>query len=234
MAVAIVSVLPLLMARLAVERAELRQVDAKLRLMGAAVEEANELIVIVSRDGQIRHANRAFCEAVGYDLADLMDRVARRDHRRRVAREARRSEEGHQGTGVERHDRPSPQRRLHLPGGVRDRAADERPWPGDALRADGARHYGRAPAAQPAHSQRAAVGGRTARVGRRARVEQPIAVDSWLHRTADRCGRASGAPARPRASSLRSDSRWKDRAQPSGVRAPLVFGAHRLPTSTTS
>jgi PAS domain S-box-containing protein len=73
MAVAIVSVLPLLMARLAVERAELRQVDAKLRLMGAAVEEANELIVIVSRDGRIRHANRAFCEAVGRPLADLMD-----------------------------------------------------------------------------------------------------------------------------------------------------------------
>ena len=73
MAVAIVSVLPLLMARLAVERAELRQVDAKLRLMGAAVEEANELIVIVSKDGQIRHANRAFCQAVGYELTDLMD-----------------------------------------------------------------------------------------------------------------------------------------------------------------
>ncbi len=73
MAVAIVSVLPLLMARLAVERAELRQVDAKLRLMGAAVEEANELIVIVSRDGLIRHANRAFCEAVGYELSDLLD-----------------------------------------------------------------------------------------------------------------------------------------------------------------
>jgi PAS domain S-box-containing protein len=73
MAVAIVSVLPLLMARLAVERAELRQVDAKLRLMGAAVEEANELIVIVSREGLIRHANRAFCEAVGYELSDLLD-----------------------------------------------------------------------------------------------------------------------------------------------------------------
>jgi PAS domain S-box-containing protein len=73
MAVAIVSVLPLLMARLAVERAELRQVDAKLRLMGAAVEEANELIVIVSKDGHIRHANRAFCQAVGYELAELMD-----------------------------------------------------------------------------------------------------------------------------------------------------------------
>ncbi len=74
MAVAIVSVLPLLMARLAVERAELRQVDAKLRLMGAAVEEANELIVIVSREGLIRHANRAFCHAVGYELTDLLDR----------------------------------------------------------------------------------------------------------------------------------------------------------------
>jgi PAS domain S-box-containing protein len=73
MAVAIVSVLPLLMARLAVERAELRQVDAKLRLMGAAVEEANELIVIVSRDGHIRHANRAFCQAVGYELHELLD-----------------------------------------------------------------------------------------------------------------------------------------------------------------
>ena len=73
MAVAIVSVLPLLMARLAVERAELRQVDAKLRLMGAAVEEANELIVIVSREGHIRHANRAFCEAVGHALVDLID-----------------------------------------------------------------------------------------------------------------------------------------------------------------
>jgi PAS domain S-box-containing protein len=74
MAVAIVSVLPLLIARLAVERAELRQVDAKLRLMGAAVEEANELILIVSRSGRIRHANRAFCDAVGYDLSDLLGR----------------------------------------------------------------------------------------------------------------------------------------------------------------
>jgi PAS domain S-box-containing protein len=74
MAVAIVSVLPLLMARLAVERAELRQVDAKLRLMGAAVEEANELILIVSKSALIRHANRAFCEAVGYELSDLIDR----------------------------------------------------------------------------------------------------------------------------------------------------------------
>jgi two-component system, NtrC family, sensor kinase len=70
--VAVASIVALLMARLAVERAELRQVDAKLRLMGAAVEETNELIVIVSRDGEILHANRAFCRAVGYELRDLL------------------------------------------------------------------------------------------------------------------------------------------------------------------
>jgi PAS domain S-box-containing protein len=72
-AVAIVSVLPLLMARLVVERAELRTVDAKLRLMGAAVEETNELILIVSGDCRVRHANRAFCTAMGYTLAELID-----------------------------------------------------------------------------------------------------------------------------------------------------------------
>ena len=73
-AVAIVSVLPLLMARLAVERAELRQVDERLRLMGAAVEEANEMILIVSSDFIVRHANRAFCGAIGYEIGELLDR----------------------------------------------------------------------------------------------------------------------------------------------------------------
>ncbi|WP_410967224.1 PAS domain-containing protein, partial [Salmonella sp. SAL4436] len=29
---------------------------------------------IVSREGHIRHANRAFCRAVGYELQDLLDR----------------------------------------------------------------------------------------------------------------------------------------------------------------
>src|SRR5918995_3377609 len=75
MAVAIVSVLPLLMARLAVERAELRQGDAKLRLLGAAGEEKKELVVVVLRGGEIRHANRAFFQGVGYELADLMDQA---------------------------------------------------------------------------------------------------------------------------------------------------------------
>jgi two-component system NtrC family sensor kinase len=74
LAVAIVSVLPLLMARLAVESNELRQVDTKLRLMGAAVEEANELILIISSDFIVQHANRAFCDATGYALDDLIGR----------------------------------------------------------------------------------------------------------------------------------------------------------------
>jgi two-component system NtrC family sensor kinase len=76
-AVVIVSVLPLLMARLAVESAELRQVDTKLRLMGAAVEEANDLILIVSSNFLIQHANRAFCDATGYALDELIGRSPR-------------------------------------------------------------------------------------------------------------------------------------------------------------
>jgi two-component system NtrC family sensor kinase len=71
-AVAIVSILPPVMSRLAAERAELRQVDAKLRLMGAAVEEANELILIVSNEFVIQHANRAFCAATGYAAEELV------------------------------------------------------------------------------------------------------------------------------------------------------------------
>jgi PAS domain S-box-containing protein len=75
-AVAVVSVLPLLMARLAVERAELRQVDEKLRLMGAAVEEATELISIMSEDCRVKHANRAFCAAVDYTLDELLTKTS--------------------------------------------------------------------------------------------------------------------------------------------------------------
>src|SRR4051812_5075562 len=69
----VVSVLPILVARLATERDEHHVVNAKLRLMAAAVEEANELILIVSEDGRVRHANRAFCRAIGSALRDLID-----------------------------------------------------------------------------------------------------------------------------------------------------------------
>ena len=74
MAVTVVSVLPLLMARLVVERGELdemgialRKTDAKLQLLAAAIEHADELVAIIGRDGRIEHANEAFCRALGYE-----------------------------------------------------------------------------------------------------------------------------------------------------------------------
>lgn len=77
-AVAIVSVLPLLMARLAVERAELRQVDAELRLLAAAIEQADEQILIVTGDDRVHHANEAFCRATGYTTHELRSIVPSR------------------------------------------------------------------------------------------------------------------------------------------------------------
>jgi PAS domain S-box-containing protein len=78
-AVTVVSVLPLLMARLAVERAELHEMgaelkkaDSKVQLLAAAVEHADELVVIVSQDLRVEHANEAFCRALGYDLTELI------------------------------------------------------------------------------------------------------------------------------------------------------------------
>jgi PAS domain S-box-containing protein len=70
-AVTIVSVLPLLLARLAVERAELRRTDDRLRLLAAAVEQADELILILTADGRFFHANDAFCRALGYTRSEL-------------------------------------------------------------------------------------------------------------------------------------------------------------------
>ena len=227
MAVAIVSVLPLLMARLAVERAELRQVDAKLRLMGAAVEEANELIVIVSRDGQ--HSPRESRVLPGGRLrAGRPDRpVARRwsspTNRSRSSKMSKKVTKGQAWNGTlvhRRNDGSTFQAACAIVPLTNDTGQ------GDALRADGARHHRRASAARPAHPQRAAVGGRTARVGRRARAEQPAAVDSRLHRAADRRRRAARAAARPRAGAFGSDSRRQDRPQPAGVRPPLVFRAN--------
>jgi len=91
-AVTVVSVLPLLMARLAVERAEQRQMgvelkkaDAKAKLLAAAVEHADELILIVSHDHKIDHANEAFCRALGYELSELVGM----DDRQLLAEESR-------------------------------------------------------------------------------------------------------------------------------------------------
>lgn len=65
-AITIFSVLPLLMARLAVERGEAREANTRRRLLAAATEQADDFIAIVSPDGRIQHANGAFCRALGY------------------------------------------------------------------------------------------------------------------------------------------------------------------------
>ena len=71
-AITVFSVLPLLMARLAVERGEAQQSDSKRRLLAAATEHADDLICVTLAQGQIEHANSAFCRALGYPLAALM------------------------------------------------------------------------------------------------------------------------------------------------------------------
>ncbi len=76
MVITIFSVVPLLMARLAVERGDARQADSKRRLLAAATEQANDLISIVTPDGRIEHANNAFCRALGYRLLEVVGKPA--------------------------------------------------------------------------------------------------------------------------------------------------------------
>jgi len=71
MAVTVVSVLPLLLARLAVARAELQSADNKARLFAGAVEQAADLIWVFSVDGGIEYANHAFCRALGYSASEI-------------------------------------------------------------------------------------------------------------------------------------------------------------------
>jgi PAS domain S-box-containing protein len=69
--VTVMSVLPLLIARLAVERDEARGAENKRRLLSAAIEHADHLVLITTPDGRVEHANSAFCHALGYDRADV-------------------------------------------------------------------------------------------------------------------------------------------------------------------
>src|SRR5439155_1478030 len=64
-AVTLISVLPLLGARIDAERAELQQASSTMRLMAEVIEQARELIVVMTPDGRCRHANTAFCRALG-------------------------------------------------------------------------------------------------------------------------------------------------------------------------
>jgi PAS domain S-box-containing protein len=71
-AVTFVSVLPLLVARIAAERSELHQADGTMRLLTQVIEQAQDLILILTPDGHVRHANLAFCQAIGVPREDLM------------------------------------------------------------------------------------------------------------------------------------------------------------------
>jgi len=69
--VTVMSVLPLLVARLAVERDEARAAEDKRRLLSAAIEHADHLVLITTPEGKVEHANSAFCQALGYERADV-------------------------------------------------------------------------------------------------------------------------------------------------------------------
>ncbi len=76
-AVAMISVLPLLVARIATERAELRQASGTTRLLAEVIEQAQDLILVLTPDGGCRHANDAFCAATGYTREELKNARAR-------------------------------------------------------------------------------------------------------------------------------------------------------------
>ena len=70
-AVMIISVLPLLVARIAAERSELQVAGGITRLLAQVIEQAQDFILVLTPDGRCRHANSAFCRAVGYSSDEL-------------------------------------------------------------------------------------------------------------------------------------------------------------------
>jgi PAS domain S-box-containing protein len=76
-AITIISVLPLLVARIAAERAELQQAGATMRLMAQVIEQAKDLILVMTADGRCRHANDAFCQAMNCTREELMTKRPR-------------------------------------------------------------------------------------------------------------------------------------------------------------
>jgi PAS domain S-box-containing protein len=71
-AITIISVLPLLVARIAAERAEMQQAGATMRLMVQVIEQTKDLILVMTADGRCRHANEAFCRAMNCTREELI------------------------------------------------------------------------------------------------------------------------------------------------------------------
>lgn len=63
--------LGLLMLRLSAQTSELQRADARLRLLAAAVEQTEDLILITDDSGQIVQANSAAVRALGYSREEL-------------------------------------------------------------------------------------------------------------------------------------------------------------------
>ena len=74
--ITIFSVLPLLMARLAVENADAQHADRKRLLLAAATEQAGDLISIMTPSGNIEYANAAFCRALGFGSDEVSQMTA--------------------------------------------------------------------------------------------------------------------------------------------------------------
>ncbi len=76
-AVTLISVLPLLVARIAAERSELQQAGTTTKLLADVIEQAQDLILVMTPDGACRHANSAFCRAIGRTPEDISSLHAR-------------------------------------------------------------------------------------------------------------------------------------------------------------
>jgi len=76
-AITIISVLPLLVARIAAERVELQQAGSTMRLLALVIEQTQDLILVLTPDGRCRHANAAFCRATGFSSEELMSNRSR-------------------------------------------------------------------------------------------------------------------------------------------------------------
>jgi len=71
-AVTLISVLPLLVARIAAERSELQQAGTTTKLLADVIEQAQDLILVMTPDGRCRHANSAFCRAIGRERDEVV------------------------------------------------------------------------------------------------------------------------------------------------------------------
>ena len=78
-AATLISVLPLLVARIAAERAELQQAGSTTKLLADVIEQAQDLILVMTPDGGCRHANGAFCRANGRSHDEILSRRHLRD-----------------------------------------------------------------------------------------------------------------------------------------------------------